>query len=173
MTFENSAFPLATGTSVNHYGPRTIENEGGEVRPFGGSHRIRKRFELTGLGTSFTDILQETGIPAGAVIQSAVARAITGATSGGAADLLVGLYYVSSGTVTALDADGLLAAADGALADIAAVGGEITGAGSLVGTELAATATSYYVGASYVTAAYTAGEVEVIVDWYMPTNSGV
>lgn len=170
MGFENNAFPLATGTSVNQYGPRGIQNEGGEMAIGGKSRQIRKRFELSTLALTFTDILQETGIPAGAIISSSTTRVVTAAV-GATAAVNFGLYYVTGGVVTALDADGLDAAI--ATATLTPIGAEVAGDGALVNTQLATTANSYYIGADYDTAAFTAGEVEVIVEWFMPVNQGV
>lgn len=183
MSYENNAFNLQSGTSVNHYGPRTIDDVGGETKNYGRVHEVRQRITLADLDSAFVGVLQETSIPAGAIIEDITVNVLEAATSTGAAVLDVGLYYDSSGTVTALDADGLVDAEvitnklDGATGrQLGITGGTVvafTNDPVLHNTELAATATSYYIGASYATEVFTAGEVEVNVKWSMPSDAGV
>lgn len=121
---------------------------------------------LTALGTAAAIQANSTILPQGATIAEVVVIAETAATSGGSAVLNVGLVRLDRSTE--LDYDGLVAAL--ALTAIDATGETTrltkgsTGAGALVGTELA---NAGILTADYDTAAFTAGEVVVRVSWYM------
>jgi hypothetical protein len=110
-------------------------------------------------------------IPALASVQSVTIITKTAATSDGAADLLLGVYTVgTNGALTAVDADGLAAAGDSALADFS-VAGETVVLGKAAGAELIGKVTvgssPVVVAAAYATAAYTAGALQVIIE-YVP-----
>lgn len=176
MGYENNAINLATGTAVNHYGVRTIGNYGGETQLVGNMHNTKVVIKGTELDDTFADVLQDVAVPAGAIIQSCTLR-VTEAFVGATATLDIGWYYInSSGALTALDADGIDAAiavtAIDAIGDTIVCDGALAGASAL-GDQLAETASSYFVGASYNTAAFTAGEAELSIEWYMPLTEGV
>ncbi len=113
-------------------------------------------------------------VPGGSLIER-VTLIVTEATTGSTPNLDMGLiYYTDAGTLTELDYDGLLIAADGF--DTAAVGTRTvyeqgsTDHGALIGTILATTSDKYYFSASAEQAGlYTAGQMHVIVD-YMSTQ---
>ena len=101
-------------------------------------------------------------IPAGSYITSASLIVTTAFTSGGSATLTIGTYTQAG---AAVDADGIDAAialaaigADKAVAcDAAAVGGTATVGGADV-----------YVEAIYGTAAFTAGEAKLVIEYIEP-----
>lgn len=137
---------------------------GGELNALGAMREFEFQITLTSLGTGSALINDTTGIliPAGFRLDEVEIVNETAATSGGSAVLNIGL--VRQDTTTTYDADGLIAAAP--LADFNAAGerktykpGE-TYAGALLGTSLAYTG---YLVADYDTAAFTAGELRVIV----------
>lgn len=140
--------------------------------------------DLTQLGTDATAgtgiyapqyVAQMAVIPANATVQEVRITTDTAATSGGAADLLIGTFTVNATTkaVSAVDADGLAAAADSALADFSAAGETIVLAkGSNAAQVGKATVGSnpVVVLATYVTAAYTAGALSIHVKYTQPSN---
>jgi hypothetical protein len=109
-------------------------------------------------------------IPANASVQSVTIITKTAATSGGAADLLLGVYTINAttGALVAVDEDGLAAATDSALADFSAAGETIVlgkaANAALVG-KLTVGSSPVVVAAAYATAAYTAGALQVIVEY--------
>lgn len=176
MGYENSAINLATGTAVNHYGVRSIGNYGGETQLVGNMHNTKVVIKGVELGDTFTGVLQDVSVPAGAIVQSCVLR-VSEAFVGATATLDIGWYYIdANGDLAALDADGIDAAiavtAIDAIGDTIVCDGALAGAAAL-GDQLASTATNYFVGASYNTAAFTAGEAELTIEWYMPLTEGV
>lgn len=126
MSFENTS-----GLGVrNHYGPRKInERFGGEVSTSGLTKEVQAVIDLadviTGAPTTSNALMNPAGdtemeliIPAYAKILSArievvEALSTTGGTAATAASLQLGLDKYSDGT--AIDADGLIDATDGAL----------------------------------------------------------
>lgn len=110
-------------------------------------------------------------IPAGASVQSVTVITKTAATSGGAADLLIGTYTIGTdGALTAVDADGLCDAADSALADFSVAGETIVIGKSSTAAQVGKTtvgSSPVVVAAAYATAAYTAGALQVIIT-YVP-----
>ena len=117
----------------------------------------------TDLGTSAdTPQDHDAFIPAGSYITSASLIVTTAFTSGGSATLTIGTYTQAG---AAVDADGIDAAvalaaigADKAVAcDGAAVGGTATVGGADV-----------YVEAIYGTAAFTAGEAKLVIEYIEP-----
>jgi len=168
------------------FGPRTerlntaytysTDGNGGEI--------VLKLSDLTLLGTDATAgtgiyapayVTNAAVIPANATVQEVRITADTGATSGGAADLLVGIYTVHATTraVSAVDADGLCAAGDAALADFSAAGETIVlgkAAGAARIGKLTVGTSNVVVLATYVTAAYTAGALSVHVKYTTAAN---
>lgn len=108
-------------------------------------------------------------IPANASVQSVTIVTKTAADSGGAADILLGVYTVgSTGALVAVDEDGLAAAADSALADFSVAGETIvlgkSANAALVGKTTVGTS-PVVVAAAYATAAYTAGALQVVIEY--------
>jgi hypothetical protein len=117
-------------------------------------------------------------IPANATVQEVWVTTDTVATSTGAADLLIGLYTISASTgkLVAVDADGLAAAGDSALADF----GDTQGVGETI--VLAKASNAAYVGKKTVgtspvtvaaisaTEVYTAGALTIRVKYTTPSN---
>ncbi len=102
-------------------------------------------------------------IPAGALVTSATLDITTAFDSAGDAGTLdIGTYKVSDGT--ALDADGI--DADIAQGDIDAVGDQIACDGAHVGGALITA--DCYLGATYETAAFTAGVGTLVVKYFVP-----
>jgi hypothetical protein len=141
---------------------------GGELPSAGEYRKFEFQITLTTAGTASALIPDTTGIiiPSGFRIESVTTIAETAATSGGSAVLNVGL--VRQDTTTTYDADGFLAAV--ALTSHDAAGETViyrvgtTGAGAFIGTTLA---NSGYLVFDYDTAAYTAGELRVIIEGYV------
>lgn len=137
---------------------------GGETNISGDLREIVFDITLADLGTGSAIMGDNLWLPKNARIDSVEVEVITGA-EGATADLNVGL--IKSDRTTAIDADGLVKAADVATIDTAGkkltlINGA-TGAGDLIGTTLA------YNGliiADYDTAAFTAGEVRVRVRYF-------
>lgn len=127
---------------------------------------------LTDLGTAsaLVNDAENIIIPSGVRIVEVEVFTQTAATSGGSAALNVGLIRQDASTV--YDADGLLAAVAITSHD---ADGEITryrvgtsGVGALVGTTLA---NAGRLVADYDTAAYTAGELRIVIRGYVPRPS--
>ena len=171
----NAAWLNSDGLVVG-FGTRTSDKEQSSKLPGAGSvHEVVLEIDdATELGTDATAgtgiyapqyVAQAVKIPANATIKSARVIAKTGATSAGAADLLVGTYTVNATTkaVSAVDPDGLVAAADAALADLANDGDAIDGGGAVIDNTVGTT--DVVVLATYVTAAYTAGAFKIVVSY--------
>jgi hypothetical protein len=144
MTFETNA---VRGV-VNHYGPRTIDNQyGGQgsasegiVKEAYWDFDYNKLPNHTGAAVSIAGTNMQQVIPAGATIVSAKLVIDTAFTSTSTTtDLSIGLYY-GTGTGTEIDADGLITAANATQTTIGTAGNIITGSGSLVGTTIGANA---------------------------------
>lgn len=172
MGFENSAIKLASGTANNWYGPRTkVEDNllAGEIKTSGRRREVRMVIKGTAVPSAVTYENSvgkpQASIPAGAYIESARLIVTTAFTSGGLATLTIGTYYDNSGSLGTLDADGIDAAiAVAALTDLT----QIACDGAQVNAVLAATAGDYKLGVSYGTAAFTAGEAELVVTYIVP-----
>lgn len=145
---------------ANHYGARTTEQKfGGEV-----CSEIVKwavwDFDYNNLPTYGSNKLQHS-IPAGATIVSAELIVDTAFTStSGTTDLDVGLYTAAG---SAIDADGLIAAAQATQTAIGTEGNLVTGAGALVGKSIGATAGELVVAPTV--ADLTAGAGRVVVKY--------
>ena len=175
----DSAWKNADGLVVG-FGTRSDDNLQAVKLPGSGSeHELRFRItDMTALGTDATAgtgiyapqyTAQAVKIPANATVQEVRVITDTAATSSGAADLLIGLYTVSAAhAVSAVDADGLAAAADSALTDFSAAGETIVLAkgsnAAYVGKKQVGTS-DVIVLATYATAAYTAGAVTVNIKY--------
>lgn len=108
-------------------------------------------------------------IPANASVQSVTIITKTAATSGGAADLFLGVYTIgTNGALTAVDEDGLAAAGDSTLTDFSAAGETIVlgkaASAALIG-KVTVGSSPVVVAAAYNAAAYTAGALRIIVEY--------
>ena len=135
--------------------------------------------DMTDLGTDATadsgaytagEFVNSAFIPANATVQQVTIKTLTAVTSGGAADLLLGAYTISTSTglLVAVDADGFAAAGDSALADFSAAGESIIlgkAAGAALIGKVTVGSSPVVIAATYVTAVYTAGAIEVIVEY--------
>lgn len=177
---KNSSWFNRDGLVVG-YGTRSVDSLGAaQVSDHAGERILTfKITDLAQLGTAATGgsgiyapqyFSSAVMIPANATVQEVRITTDVAATSGGAADLLLGTYTISSstGALVAVDDDGLCAAADNALADFS-VAGETLVLGKAAGAALIGKTT---VGASpvviapiYVTAAFTAGALSVTVKY--------
>jgi len=145
------------------YGTRTVETTGSARVPAGDSRRQQIVMKITGADLADADVsaqlVHAPVIPAGALLEKAtlvVKTLFVGAT----ATLDVGIY--KAGVAGTDDDDGI----DAAVAVAALVAGaDIACDGAAIGTVLDA---DYKVGASYDTAAFTAGEAEVVIEYLVP-----
>ena len=123
--------------------------------------------DLTTLGTASTLLDDFTSIPDGARIAKVTVITDTAVTSGGAAVLNIGLLKLDRST--AIDADGLVAALPIASFNAAGETVELTAGvtygGALLGTTITDAGLLY---ADYDTAAFTAGAIRVLIDFYIP-----
>ena len=172
------------GLSVG-FGTHTADSDTGVTTATSGStaELVIDIPDLTALDTAANAVLAATGgiyaagyhagaatIPANATVQQVTIKTTTAATSGGAADLTLGAYTVDddTGLLVAVDADGFAAAGDSALADFS-VAGETIVLGKAAGAALVGKATvgaaAVVVAPTYATAAYTAGALQVIIEY--------
>ena len=131
--------------------------------PNGVKHTLVMDITFTALGTSFgaSDInVQNPVIPANSYITSATLIMSTVATSAGAATLTIGTYNAAG---TAVDADGIDATV--ALAAINAIGEVVKCDGVQANGVLTVGTADVYVGAIYATAAYTAGQGKLVIEY--------
>lgn len=145
----------------------TTKGAAGEYKTFGPARWTEVVLDLTDLNTSSSIIINDVAIfPKNARIEEVELVTTTAATSGGSATLDVGLIQ-NSDRSTAIDEDGLIAAA--ALATFNAAGERLnltvgsTGAGAMIGT------TNSTVGllvAKAGTATFTAGVVRIRIKWF-------
>lgn len=116
--------------------------------------------DLAELDASYTADPLDPVIPAGSTITRATA--VTQEVAAGGTSIDIGLYNAS--TDAAVDADGVFAAA--ALADFAAVGDTVQGAGALVGGGFGTSANETRVGV-VPTGTFTAGKVKVFIEYFV------
>lgn len=139
----------------------SVNDEGVTAR--GVRQVITKKLTLASVGSSFgssnIDPL-EAMIPANAIIVNADLVITTAATSGGSATLTIGTYNAAG---TAVDADGIDAAI--ALTAIDADGDVVQCDGAQVSGLVTVGSAPVYIGAIYGTAAFTAGEAVLIVEY--------
>ena len=102
-------------------------------------------------------------IPAGSYILSAHLIVTEAFTSGGSATLTIGTY---EGDATAIDADGIDAAI--AVTAIDAVGDVVVNDGAQVGGVTTVGSDNAYIQAIYGTAAFTAGEATLVIEYIEP-----
>lgn len=165
------AFESTSGLgNFNHYGPRPIVDRPGALNTDGAVREVRMKITGADLADApvFADLAGAATIPAGAYVKSAT-FIVTTAFAGATATLDIGFSYNNSGAIANLDDDGIDAAI--AVTAIDAAGDVITCDGALVGTVLAATADEYAIVPSYDTAAFTAGEGELVVEYILPAAS--
>ena len=118
----------------------------------------------TDLGTSIsTPQDHDAFIPAGSYITSASLIVSTAFTSGGSATLTIGAYEQDGSVV---DADGIDATV--ALSAINAVTKAVACDGALVGGTANVGAADVYIEAYYGTAAMTAGEAKLVIEYIEP-----
>ncbi len=156
------SYTNADGLFVLTNGAQGAVNDEG-VTARGARQVITKKLSLASLGSSFgssnIDPL-EAMIPAGAIIVNADLVITTAATSGGSATLTIGTYNAAG---TAVDADGIDAAI--ALTAIDADGDVVQCDGAQVSGVVTVGSAPVYIGALYGTAAFTAGEAVLIVEY--------
>jgi hypothetical protein len=102
-------------------------------------------------------------IPANSYITSATVIISTAFTSGGSATLTVGAYQQDGSTI---DADGVDAAV--ALSALNATTKAVACDGALVGAALSVGDNDCYIEAYYGTAAFTAGEAKLVIEYIEP-----
>ena len=179
MAFENTA-----GLAVlNHYGPRTTNSSFGAVQQTGAFHVATLGFGAPTTTTSTDAAFGRTGlqvaawavsdldlvIPTGAIFLRAdvvVETAFDALTA-----LTIGTYQADDGT-TAIDADGLVAAAGSALETINAIGDRLVGAGGqlVTGTAgLGALTQNAVIRCLYTGNVPTVGKARLIVQYMTPT----
>ena len=135
-----------------------VQNQGATVYP--PLNYIVLDIDLADLDAAYTADPLDPVIPAGSTITRAVA--VTKEAAAGGTSINIGLYNAS--TDAAVDADGVFAAA--ALADFAAVGDTVQGAGALVGSGLGTSANDTRVGI-VPTGTFTAGKVKVFIEYFV------
>jgi|10_taG_2_1085330.scaffolds.fasta_scaffold04927_7 hypothetical protein len=160
------------------YGPRSADNDTGSVGSgIGVQDEIVLRIpDMTALGTDATadSGIYKAGywanapkIPANATIESWTSKVNVVAASDGAADLLLGIFTISptTGLLVAVDADGLAAAGDSALANFQGEVGETFSLGAAAGAAYLGKkdvgTAAVVVVPTYVTAVYTAGDITI------------
>jgi len=175
---KNSSWVNSDGLVVG-FGTQTSTQYSPAIISDAGSERVM-HLPIPAMASLGTDATTGTGIyqaqnwmnaamiPGGAIVTEVKIVTKTGCTSGGAADLLIGTYTISSttGLLVAVDADGLLAAGDAALADFDTAGETRTYAIAAGAAQLGKTtvgANPVTVAPTYVTAAYTAGALDVYI----------
>jgi hypothetical protein len=123
--------------------------------------------DLTVLGTASTLLDDFVSIPDNARIAKVTVITDTAVTSGGSAVLNIGLLKLDRST--AIDADGLVAALPiasfNAAGETVALTAGVTYGGALLGTTITDAGLLY---ADYDTAAFTAGAIRVLIDFYIP-----
>jgi hypothetical protein len=176
MSNRNSNWYNADQLTVG-YGTREAQDYSGAVTVTAGEEQeiVYNYSDLTELLTAATADSGIYGagrwtnsplIPAGATITSVTVKTDVAATSGGAADLLVGLYTIAptTGLLVVVDTDGLVAAGDSQLTDFSVAGETISGAGAYVNAKTVGSA-DVVVAPIYATAVYTAGALTVTVKY--------
>lgn len=108
MGYENNAFPLATGTSYNHYGTRGVQDStvlsGGEVHGDGIVKELVVYLNGDEFGGTADAVATSYTLPAGAVVLDAVME-ITSAITMGNADNDISVGTSGSETTNGIDFD--------------------------------------------------------------------
>jgi hypothetical protein len=152
------------GLNIEFDRTKTESAKGGEAPSFGNRRKLVVDITLADLtdASATVGFVDEYELPEGAIIHSANITVLT-AAAGATAVLDLGVIDASANSSGTDDDDGFDAAV--ATASLTPAGTVITGDGALVGTVLDA---DYRVAASYDTAAFTAGEVRLEIE-YEPT----
>ena len=144
---------------ANHYGPRGTDGQyGGQDNSVGKVKEASWTFDWDKLPAYSASNL-EMQIPANATIISCNLRTLTAGAAASSTAMTVGLVNSSSGS--AIDVDGLLAAAQGTNTIVTTKGARVAGAGALLG--LAQTVATEIAVAMSV--ALTAGRFELVVTY--------
>ena len=153
------------GLPIEFDNTKSQSSTGGHVTGALGRQRLEVDITLADLAdaSAVVGFVDTHEIPEGAIIHSVTTTVLVAAASGGAAVLDIGVIDASADSSGTSDDDGFDAAI--ALAALTPAGAAVVGDGALVGTVLDA---HYRVAASYDTAAYTAGKVQVAIE-YTPT----
>ena len=126
-------------------------------------HSLVMDITFTALGTTFTSTninVQNPVIPANSYITRATLIMSTAATSAGAATLTIGTYNAAG---TAVDADGIDATI--ALTAMDAIGEVVKCDGVQANGTLTVGTADVYIGAIYATAAFTAGQGKLLIEY--------
>lgn len=161
----------------NHYGVRTTNQSFGGVQETGVIKTATYEINVARVGTAAGGISSaawakngmDLVIPAGASFVSA--RLVVETAFDALTALTIGTYKASDGT-TALDADGLIAAAGSALTAIDAIGDVLIGAGAQLATGtagLGALAEAAVIRTLYTGTVPTVGKASLIVEYMSPT----
>ena len=145
---------------ANHYGPRGADNQyGGQDNSVGKVKEASWVFDYDKLPAYSASNL-EMQIPANATVTHAALRVLEPAVSSGTANITVGLTTTAG---AAVDADGLITAANAAYAKLEVKGQRIAGTGALVNAlPVGTSAVEVTVAAA---AALTAGKFELVVHY--------
>ena len=157
---------------LNHYGVRTTNQSYGAVQETGVVKTVAIEFTApsTGMAAAAWAVQGlDVVIPSGASFISAnliVETAFDALTA-----LTIGTYTASDGT-TAIDADGLITAANAPLANIDAIADRVVGSGAqlVTGTAgLGALTADAVIRVLYTGAAPTVGKAKLVVEYMSPT----
>lgn len=148
---------------------KATANKAGEYRTVGDRRTVEVKIDLTTLTTSNVIQSDQLFFPTTARIESVTITTTTAAATSSSALLNVGLIRMDRSTE--VDFDGILAAATTANMtagnEVRQVKGGAT-AGALVGSGAQATANPAYICAATTTGTYTAGLINVRIDYYIP-----
>jgi hypothetical protein len=155
----------ADGLAVG-FGTREVESNSGAAVAVSDGLKKQVVVQIKGTGLPDSDVsaqlLNGVVIPANSYLLGATLFVTEAFTSGGSAVLDIGLYKRSDGT--AVDDDGI----DSAIAVATLVDNyDVACDGALIGTVLA---NNSVIGVSYDTAAFTAGEATLLVEYVVPAN---
>lgn len=148
---------------------KATPNIAGEYKTYGDRRFIEAKIDLTALTT--TNVIQSDQLffPTGSRIEAVTITTLTAAATGTSALLNVGL--VRTDRTTEVDFDGILAAATTANMTLGNEVRQVKGgatAGALVGSGAQATANPAYLSAATTTGTYTAGLINVRVEYLVP-----
>lgn len=169
----NGTWVTPEGVVVKYadYWVKGNQSKSGAIKTFGNTREVEVDILLTDLvdGTVNFDIDRDNDgtldgfspnnalIPANATIISA--EVFTEVAAAGGTDIVVGLFQADG---TAVDANGLVTATEGVLANMSSAGEKITGAGALIG--LGTGAADSHIGVT-PNGTFTSGKVRVIVTY--------
>lgn len=155
--------------TLQYFGPRpgVDENRAPNITSYGDTSYLETFFTLGGPANFPNPVSQPVAplaIPAHSIIWRVYLEATEAATSGGSATLDIGTAKVDG---TVIDENGLVAAAT--VASLAAVGDRVVGAGAQIGVDSGAF--DLYLTAQFNTAAFTAGQVRLIIAYSPPSTA--